>query len=189
METNKEGYSLKSQSTKGLSTFVLTLSISLIVFSAIYYMMTTNSVSQEDYKVEVVSESKVTEETAQQPISQKVEENTQPKITQNTENVETAVEVKKEEVKKEDKTVFGKLASSSPEDYKGQVLAGTDPLPSGSAPVVQQSTTSNLETGVTSITAGLVSSFILFISAMVFIYRNPRKLALNTFEKKITSRK
>lgn len=175
MEPNKEGYSLKSQSTKGLSTFVLTLSISLIVFSAIYYMMTTNSVSQDDYKVEVVSESKVTEEVTQQPISQ------------NTEDVETAVASEKEDVKKEDKTVFGKLASASPESYKGQVLAGADPLPSGSAPVVQQSSAS-LETGVTSITAGLVSSFILFISAMVFIYRNPRKLALNTFEKKITSR-
>lgn len=172
METNN-GYSLKSQSTKGLSTFVLTLSISLIVFSAIYYMMTTNSVSQEDYKVEVVSESKVTEESTQQSISQ------------NTEKAETAVVVEKEE----DKTVFGKLASSSPEKYKGQVLAGSDPLPSEIPLEVVETTTSNLETGVTSITVGLISSFIMFISAMVFIYRNPRKLALNTFEKKITGRK
>lgn len=170
------GYSLKSQSTKGLSTFVLTLSISLIVFSAIYYMMTTNSTSQEDYedyKVEVVSESKVSEEDYSQP------------VTENTASVKTTAKSEKEE----DSTVFGKLASASPEDYKGQVLAGTDPLPSDSAPEVQQTTASNLETGVTSITVGLISSFILFISAMVFIYRNPRKLALNTFEKKITSRK
>lgn len=171
METNN-GYSIKSQSTKGLSTFVLTLSISLIVFSAIYYMMTTNSVSQEDYKVDVVSESKVTDEADAQQL---------------TENIESNESVS--EFEESDSTIFGKLADSSPESYTGQVLAGTDPLPSSSAPEVQQTTTSNLETGVTSITAGLISSFILFISAMVFIYRNPRKLALNTFEKKITSRK
>lgn len=169
METNN-GYSLKSQSTKGLSTFVLTLSISLIVFSAIYYLMTTNSVSQDDYKVEVVSESKVTEEPVSQP------------VTENASNEKTTAKVE------EDSSVFGKLASASPESYKGQVLAGTDPLPSGSAPEVRQTTASNLETGVTSITAGLIASFILFISAMIFIYRNPRKLALNTFEKKITGR-
>lgn len=164
MEQNNSGYSVKAQSTKGLSTFVLTLSISLIVFSTIYYLMTTRSPTQDDFTAESVSQSKVTEEeSASQP------------VTVNTKN--------REEVKgKDTKTVFGEIADAKPNTTYRQVLAGSDVASSETT----QTTMSNLETGVTSVTAGLISAFILFVSGMIFIYRNPRKLALNTFEKKMT---
>jgi len=167
MEQTDNGYSIKTQSTKGLSTFVLTLSISLIVFSAIYYFTTTGT-STSDYdgvSVGVVDEEKLEEEPAPQPTTM----NTESKI--DTES-----------------SVFGQLASSSRDSYSGQVLAGTDTIISGSEPEVKQTTQSNLETGVTSITFGLISALALFISGMVFIYKGPRKAALSTFEKNITGR-
>ena len=48
MENNNDHSSMKDQAKKGLSTFVLTLSISLIVFSTIYYLMTTKSSEPEE---------------------------------------------------------------------------------------------------------------------------------------------
>lgn len=164
MEQTDNGYSIKTQSTKGLSTFVLTLSISLIVFSAIYYFMTTKtSVSEyDDFNVGVVNET----EPESTPLTEK-----------NTD---------------EESSVFGKLASSSPDSYSGQVLAGTDAVesevPSEVPAEVSETTQSNLETGVTSITFGLISALALFISGMVFIHKGPRKAALNTFEKNITGK-
>lgn len=164
MEQTDNGYSIKTQSTKGLSTFVLTLSISLIVFSAIYYFMTTKtSVSEyDDFNVGVVNET----EPESTPLTEK-----------NTD---------------EESSVFGKLASSSPDSYSGQVLAGTDAVESevsSEVPAeVSETTQSNLETGVTSITFGLISALALFISGMVFIHKGPRKAALNTFEKNITGK-
>lgn len=168
MEQTDNGYSIKTQSTKGLSTFVLTLSISLIVFSAIYYFMTTKtSVSEyDDFNVGVVNET----EPESTPLTEK-----------NTD---------------EESSVFGKLASSSPDSYSGQVLAGTDAVesevptevPAEVPAEVSETTQSNLETGVTSITFGLISALALFISGMVFIHKGPRKVALNTFEKNITGK-
>lgn len=164
MEQTDNGYSIKTQSTKGLSTFVLTLSISLIVFSAIYYFMTTRtSVSEyDDFNVGVVNET----EPESTPLTEK-----------NTD---------------EESSVFGKLADSSADSYSGQVLAGTDAVesevPSEVPAEVSETTQSNLETGVTSITFGLISALALFISGMVFIHKGPRKAALNTFEKNITGK-
>jgi len=172
MDQKDNAYSIKTQSTKGLSTFVLTLSISLIVFSAIYYFMTTNNTSSDseysDFSVGVVTEQKVeekTEESAPKPMTQG-----------NTDS---------------DGSVFGKLASTSRDSYSGQVLAGTDvgvvetELTEAEVP---QTTQSNLQTGVTSITFGLFSALALFLSGMIFIRKGPRKVALSTFEKNITGR-
>lgn len=171
MEQTDNGYSIKTQSTKGLSTFVLTLSISLIVFSAIYYFMTTKtSVSEyDDFNVGVVNEIEP-EESEPTPLTEK-----------NTDK---------------ESSVFGKLADSSPDSYSGQVLAGTDAVesevptevPAEVPAEVSETTQSNLETGVTSITFGLISALALFISGMVFIHKGPRKVALNTFEKNITGK-
>ena len=163
MDQNNNAYSIKTQSTKGLSTFVLTLSISLIVFSAIYYFMTTKaSTSEYDaFNVSVIDEKK-SEESSSKPVSQK-----------NTD---------------EGNSVFGKLASSSQDSNSGQVLAGTDVVETEVPAEVPQTTQSNLETGVTSITFGLISALALFVSGMVFIHKGPRKAALSTFEKNITGR-
>ena len=163
MDQNNNAYSIKTQSTKGLSTFVLTLSISLIVFSAIYYFMTTKaSTSEYDaFNVSVIDEKK-SEESSSKPVTQKNSD--------------------------EDSSVFGKLASSTPNSNSGQVLAGTDVIETEVQAEVPQTTQSNLETGVTSITFGLVSALALFVSGMVFIHKGPRKAALSIFEKNITGR-
>ncbi len=54
-QTDNSSYSVKSQTTKGLSTFVLTLSISLIVFSVIYYLMTVKTNQQDEFSSSDIS--------------------------------------------------------------------------------------------------------------------------------------
>lgn len=153
MENNNTSTSLGSQAKKGLSTFVLTLSISLIVFSAIYYFMTSNA--------------DVSGENDLNP---------------------SAVSVYQEKnADGEEKTVFGEIASVDPNTTSRQVLAGTDAEVLEEIPV-RQTTSSNTapETGITSITIGLFSALTLFISAIIFVYKGPRKFALNSFEKRTT---
>lgn len=151
---NKEYTSVQDQAKKGLSTFILTLSISLIVFSTIYYLMTSNSTEDESFVEDETQVSMVTEE----------ESDVQGDSTT-------------------DKTIFGEIAESDPESYSRQVLAGAD-----ETTTVTETTQSdpNLDTGIASVTIGLVLSLVLFISTMIFVYKNPRKLALTSFEKKTT---
>jgi hypothetical protein len=80
------------------------------------------------------------------------------------------------------KSVFKEIAAKTPEVIGGAVLAGT------TGPVVTQTTQSGgaLNTGTVSVTFGLVGSLMLFLMALVFVSRNPRKLALSSFEKSTT---
>jgi hypothetical protein len=95
------------------------------------------------------------------------------------------------------RSVFGDIARVSPDTSSRQVLAGSTSAPSGDysgeyvedtavTSDVSQTTSGNLETGVTSITIGLMLSMSFFIFAMLFLYKNPRKIALDSFEKKST---
>ena len=159
MENNTEYTSVQGQAKKGLNTFVLTLSISLIVFSTIYYFMTSNSVEDESF---TDSSDKVT--VVQEPVM-----NDNPASSE---------------------TVFGSLAQADPGATSRQVLAETDEAidTTTTTTTVTETTqsNSNLDTGVTSITIGLFAAFTLFISAVIFVYKNPRKMALSGFEKKTT---
>lgn len=158
METNNEYTSVQSQAKKGLSTFILTLSISLIVFSTIYYLMTNES-SDDTPSFETSSQISV------------VSENEEPEVQGDFTST---------------KTVFGEIADSDPGSYPKQVLAGADVAVEENT--VEETTQSgaNLDTGITSVTIGLVSAITLFLSAMIFVYNNPRKIALTSFEKKTT---
>ena len=152
---NKDVYSVKGNAGKGFGTFVLTLSVSLIIFSTVYYFMTSNS--SESNGVDMSSN--------------------------NGDEVVSDFNVKKEESSKEkgEKSVFGEIAASDPTTFpKKEVLAG--------ATVAQETTQSStsLNTGLTSITVGLFSALALFVFTLIFVYNNPRKLALSTFEKKTT---
>ena len=159
MENNNDHSSMKDQAKKGLSTFVLTLSISLIVFSTIYYLMTTKSSEPEE---------------SSSPISVVVanDSEAEPEIQGDTSQG----------------TVFGEIASKDPKDSYKQVLAGADEITDTTTTTVTQTSqsNSNLNTGVTSITFGLVFSLVIFVSTIIFVSKNPRKLALSTFEKKTT---
>ena len=161
METNNNSYSIKSQQTKGLSTFILTLSISLIIFSAAYYLMTYKSSQPENSSDPSVANVVVKEEESN-PVT---------------------------DASGGDKTVFGSIASANPNTAYRQVLSGSDAVPSGTqvddvSTTPQTTASANLETGVTSVTVGLILSFVLFAFTMVFVYKDPRKIALSTFEKK-----
>ena len=159
MENNSSYSSVSDQAKKGLSTFVLTLSVSLIVFSTIYYLMTAKSSNVEE---------------APNPISA---------VTVKDEN-----EAKSSDTDSQN-TVFGELASVDPKTSYGQVLAGADEVvDDGTGTAVTQTTQSgsSLETGTVSITVGLVFSLAVFILTLVFVSKNPRRLALTSFEKKTT---
>lgn len=159
MENNNNYSSMKDQAKKGLSTFVLTLSISLIVFSTIYYLMTTKSSETEETTSPISA--LVTDEGAVEPEVQGDSSQT---------------------------TIFGEIASRDPKDSYKQVLAGADEITDPTTTTVTQTSqsNSNLDTGVTSITFGLVFSLVLFVSTILFVSKNPRKLALSTFEKNTT---
>jgi hypothetical protein len=139
---------------KGFRTFILTLSISLMVFSAVYYVLTTYSPPKEQAKSQtaaVVTGNEATKEESP--------------------NVQGA---------KDERTVFGEIASVKPQTRPQEVLAGAT-----SAPQTTQSTTSVPTTGYVEMTVGLILSLALFIGAMIYNLMDPRKLALSRFEKKI----
>ena len=152
---NKDVYSVKGNAGKSFGTFMLTLSVSLIVFSTVYYFMTSRS--SESDKIDMSASG---EDTVVSDFNVQKEENS---------------------VEESDASVFGKIAAKDPTTFpKEEVLAGST--------VAQETTQSDtsLNTGITSITIGLFSALALFILTIVFVYNNPRKLALSTFEKKTT---
>jgi len=140
-------FSVKENAGKSFKTFVLTLSVSLIIFSVVYYVMSVNSSNQESFDNSL------------------------------SDNV-----VEKEVKGVEQKSVFNEIASKDPGVQAKEVLAGSTVATTAE---VQQTTQSaaDLQTGTFSITAGLFVALIIFLSTLVFVLNNPRKLALSSFEK------
>jgi hypothetical protein len=155
MENNS--YSVQTNAGKSFRTFLLTLSISLILFSAVYYFLTTNASKPESLETSF-NESKA--------VVNKVVDNSDVK-----ESGEVAGAVV-------EKTVFGEIATKDTGGQVRQVLAAATDAP--------QTTTTAPNTGTTSVTIGLFSAFIFFIASLFVVSNNPRRLALNTFEKNIT---
>jgi hypothetical protein len=158
-----------SESAKrGFKTFILTLSISLMVFSAIYYALTTyNPVkNSSEEKVEAVNTAGLSESDSSREAATVVVTK-----TNETPSVQGA---------KDQKTVFGAAIKNKPTTRPQEVLAGAT-----SAPQTTQSVTPVPSTGFTEMTLGLLLSLGLFIGAMAYNFLNPRKLALSNFEKKI----
>ena len=158
-----------SESAKrGFKTFILTLSISLIVFSALYYALTTYNPQKNsgEERAEAVN-------TAGLTGSDSSKENAPSTVT-------AEAGVPSVQGAKDQKTVFGAVANTKPTTRPQEVLAGAT-----SAPQTTQSVTPVPSTGFTEMTMGLLLSFSLFIGAMIYNFLNPRKLALLNFEKKI----
>ncbi|MBW6441922.1 hypothetical protein K0B04_03425 [Patescibacteria group bacterium] len=159
MENNNKDYtSVQNQAKKGLGTFVLTLSISLIVFSTIYYLMTNESDYSENTSVPST-------------VITRSEGGDDPDVRGDSTS---------------QKTIFGEIADVDPMASPRQVLAGADEITEEVTVRETTQSTTSLDTGVTSITVGLFTAFVLFVSATIFVYRNPRKLALSSFERKTT---
>ena len=146
---------------KGFRTFILTLSVSLIVFSAVFYVLTTYSSDKNPVR------STGTEVAVEQNV-----------VGNEAANVQGAKDEREGE-----KTVFGDIVSKKPTTKPQEVLAGATSAPSAqSAP---QSTSSVPETGYTEMTIGLLLSLALFVGAMIYNSKNPRKMALSSFEKDV----
>lgn len=149
MEPNNINQSIGKNTSAASSfrTFILTLSISLIVFSAIYYVMSSSGMDTDVFE-NSLSDSSVTEKSVKGTSSE---------------------------------SVFGEIATREPETQARFVLAGTDEVEE-----TTQSTTTVPETGILSVTTGLFGALIFFIAGIIVVALNPRKLALDTFEKTVT---
>jgi len=161
-----------SESAKrGFRTFILTLSISLMVFSALYYALTTYNPQKDsgEERVEAVN-------TAGLSGSDNSRDSVPSTVTKGSETPDV-------QGAKDQRTVFGAVANSKPTARPQEVLAGAT-----SAPQTTQSVTPVPSTGFTEMTIGLLLSFSLFVGAMIYSFLNPRKLALSNFEKKIVKK-
>lgn len=156
------------QAQKGFKTFILTLSISLIVFSAVYYIITNGAVTSSTPDIE--SQDKVTENTEGDTVfgklaSQKIDTQSQAVLAATSDNTNT------------DETYY--LADSGNVNTNATALtASTTKEPT------QASGTPN--GGVTSITMGLIVSTAIFLFGMYVIAKDPRRLAIKGFEKRVT---
>jgi hypothetical protein len=174
-----------SQAQHGFKTFILTLSISLIVFSIAYYFV---SESQPGVQLGFANKSSSTQLLAS---SSKAKTDADKKAAQDS--------------------VFSKLADSKVSVPQRAVLAGattttgttgttgttatgtttaTTVTTTATTPVakpVAQTTTSTPvpTTGSTEMTIGLVLSALAFGFGLFVISKNPRKLALDSFEKRM----
>jgi len=153
MENNS--YSVQTNAGKSFRTFLFTLSVSLILFSAVYYFLTTNASKPESLGVSS-------------------NESNEKKVTTGS-DIKAQGEVSGAAI---EKTVFGDIASKETGGQARQVLAGYTGT--------EQTTTSAPNTGTTSVTIGLGSALIFFVTGLFVVSKNPRKLALSTFEKNAT---
>ncbi|MFC1700318.1 hypothetical protein ACFLZ4_01580 [Patescibacteria group bacterium] len=147
MEPNNTNQSIGKNTSAASSfrTFILTLSISLIVFSAIYYVMSSSGMDTDIFE-NSLSDSSIMEESVKGTSSE---------------------------------SVFGEIATKEPETKPRFVLAGVDE-------VVETTESTVPATGILSITGGFFGALIFFIAGLIIVASNPRKLALNTFEKTVT---
>lgn len=137
------------QAQKGFKTFLLTMSVSLLVFSIIYYVITNTSTTSFSDDIE-------------------------------SDDVSAANE--------KESSPFAKLADQEIKDIPERaVLAGTDDL-SGTTTQTTQTTTGvpvAPNGGVLSITVGFFGSLAAFLLGMFVIYKDPRRLAISSFENKM----
>jgi len=147
----------ESQTQKGFRTFILTLSVSLIIFSVVYYLMS-------DSQLVTTSSSQASVET----------------LNASTET-------------KEEDTVFGKIAATTPDVASRAVLAGTNTAPTTTGTTTSPSTVTTKQTtiapvpngGVTQLTWGFMISLVSFALGFLVISKNPRSIAMSFFEKRM----
>lgn len=146
-----------TQAQKGFKTFILTLVVSLLVFSAVYYFINsdTSSVGQSDSYSDVSFN--------EQPV----------------ENEEATLGDTSERMGVSEESVFEELANEKLNISPPEVLAGADDAttetPEATVPV----------TGISGPTSGIILATIILGFAAYLIYIGPRSFALASFEKKV----
>jgi hypothetical protein len=155
---------------KGFKTFILTLSISLIVFSAIYYALTTYSPTSGSTPL-ADAQALGAAAVAETPVTTPAVSADKP-----TDNVKGITTERKEETK----TVFATIAEKKPNTHAQEVLGGMTV-----ATETTQSGNGVPATGYVEMTIGLVASMMIFVGVMVYTSMNPRRIALHSFEKRV----
>jgi len=153
---------------KGFKTFILTLSVSLIIFSVVYYFMTNNGSSSDSDLLSDTSSvtDKVTEDAdVVSPFGQIA---AKKPSTSEFSNVPAVLAG----------TTVG-VGTTTP----GTSIGGTTTGTTGVTTTVKQSTVP--VTGTMDITIGLIVSSLIFAAAVFWNKLNPRKFALAGFEKKV----
>ena len=179
------------QAQKGFKTFILTLSISLIVFSVIYYLISNNSNFEQNSDLvgdasnaQPAVNAEAAEVVQPEAPAEIVEAPTEPQVDETVAVVEEEVtEALVAEAESEvagiatEASVFEQLASQTGTTRQtGAVLAGASESSQSTVPV----------TGVTSVTFGLIASLVIFFGVMLFMSKDPRRFAMSGFEKKMT---
>ena len=181
------------QAQKGFKTFILTLSISLIVFSVIYYLISNNSNFEQNSDLvgdssntQPVVNAEAAEVVQPEAPAEIVEAPTEPQVDETVavaaveeEVTEALVAEAESEVAgiATEASVFEQLASQTGTTRQtGAVLAGASESSQSTVPV----------TGVTSVTFGLIASLVIFFGVMLFMSKDPRRFAMSGFEKKMT---
>lgn len=151
-----------TQAQKGFKTFLLTLSVSLVVFSVIYYFVTDGLSTDSAPIAEKTDTAVATAPTA-------------PEVAGDSTVAEDPI------VAEEVVTTFGKLLAVDPGVNEPAVLAGADTQVGGGGSM--QTTQSTVpETGVVGITMGLLTSLTLFVFVMVYIFTTKKNFSLARFE-------
>ncbi len=153
------------QAKKGFKTFLITLSVSLVLFSFIYYIVTD---SKESYSIDDVKKDEVSVNTQKKSPEVAGVADTKVAVVTST----PTVEVKQPS---EQKSLFGEINKKQVPTNNRTVLAG----------YTQSSQSSVPETGFDSITYALIGSAILLgIGIFVYLY-GPRKIAMQSFEREV----
>jgi hypothetical protein len=160
---------------KGFRTFVLTLSVSLVVFSVIYYALTsvpqpTDQTEQASTNVESAKNLAANEKKEVKGISV-VAADTTP-------SAEPAANTQAQP-----SSAFSDLAVKKLNSEKA-VLAATS-TNTTTTKTTTQTTKSVPVTGSTEITFSLLISLAFFLSGVAWVLLNPRKQALKAFEQSV----
>jgi hypothetical protein len=153
------------QAQKGFKTFILTLSISLIVFSAVYYVITNGSLKNSAPNIDSSENTSTKADTVFGQLANQKMDDVQSK----------SVLAAEDEILPEEDSVDVLLADgTTPTDTT--TMTTSEPTVATGTP----------QGGVTSITLGLLTSLGIFMYAMYVISRDPRRLALRRFENNVT---
>lgn len=204
----------KNQSQKGFKTFVLTLSISLIVFSIVYFLTTDSSLNY-DYEKDALSDSSLVKSSQQSVLeNNNMLENNLNSNDSNQSVIEKNVlgesDYSKIEITSDaSSTVQQKSITSNinldtnneinlnpkQESLFGELnessISDTSKAvlsDSASAPSSVQtkvSTSAVPSSGITEITWGIFVSLIAFLLGFIVISQDPRKIAIRSFEEEM----
>lgn len=168
----------KAQAQKGFKTFIITLLVSLVVFSAIYYVVNSSTEDSMDTVVQPTNER-----------SQQQQLRAPTNNANSNEEAEVAAASVKNVAMGESKTEspFEELAEAkTPTRIGGAPIQERAVLAGADGPETSQATVP--DTGLFGPTFGIIFSATALSIAAYLIFAGPRKLALSSFEKKVRNK-